>query len=54
MGITAAEICIYHVWKWVKLSPSLPTLTEVCVACGVHRIDWEAIDNALNPVGDTS
>ena len=37
--------CLYHVWAWVQLKPGNldHTLTEVCLACGVHRTAWEAI-----------
>ena len=32
--------CLYHVWAFVRLAPGAPSLTEVCLACGVHYISW--------------
>ena len=34
--------CLYHVWAFVRLAPGAPALTEICLACGVHRMFWEA------------
>ena len=35
--------CLYHVWTFVRLVPGGPTLTQICLACGVHRTRWEEI-----------
>ena len=37
--------CLYHVWAWVQLTPGnlSHVLTEVCLACGVHRKQWEIL-----------
>ena len=28
--------CLYHVWAFVRLTPGVPILTQVCLACGMH------------------